>query len=255
MPGGRTGCRTIEQALDVARAVASAAPRLLLSGVEGYEGAVPGADAASKEQAIRDFVAAMGGLAERCAREELFAVDPVLLTAGGSAFFDLVTGLPRTLGGRRTQVLLRSGCYLTFDDGHYRMLWQRLAERAPDVGALGEPLRPALEIWSSVQSVPERGLAILTMGKRDVSHDLELPFPRWRAGEGGRDVRSAPESWRIDALNDQHAFLRGDADAMPSVGERIGCSISHPCTTFDKWRTVLLVDDGYTVVDAISTWF
>jgi D-serine dehydratase len=197
----------------------------------------------------------MGELAQRCAQERLFAADPVLLTAGGSAFFDLVTALPRTLGERRAQVLLRSGCYLTFDDGHYRQLWTRLLERSPDAAALGEPLRPALEIWSSVQSVPEPGLAILTMGKRDVSHDLDLPFPRWRASEGSRDVQPAPASWRVDALNDQHAFLRGDASDMPRVGERIGCAISHPCTTFDKWRTVLVVDDRYTVVDAVSTWF
>jgi D-serine dehydratase len=252
--GGRTGCRTIEQALDVARAVASASPRLALAGVEGYEGAVPGADAATKERGIRDFVVAMADLAQRCAAENLFASSDVLLSAGGSAFFDLVTALPRTIGAHRAQVLLRSGCYLTFDDGYYRTLWQRLAQRTPDVAELGEPLRPALEIWSSVQSVPEPGLAILTMGKRDVSHDLDLPFPRWHAPEGGQAV-GAPVSWRIEALNDQHAFLRGDANTMPHVGARIGCSISHPCTTFDKWRTVLIVDDQYTVVDAVSTWF
>ena len=255
VPGGRAGCRTLEQGLDVARAVAGAAPRLALAGIEGYEGAVPGDDDATKEQAIREFVAAIGDLAQRCATEGLFAVEPVLLTAGGSAFFDLVTSLPRTLGGRRTLVLLRSGCYLTFDDGHYRTLWQRLLQRSPGVAELGEPLRPALEVWSSVQSAPEPGLAILTMGKRDVSHDRGLPMPRWRAREGAREVEDAPASWRIDALNDQHAFLRGDADTMPAVGERIGCAISHPCTAFDKWRTVLVVDDDYRVVDAVSTWF
>jgi len=255
VPGGRTGCRSIEQALDVARAVAAEAPGLVLAGVEGYEGAVPGHDAAGKEQAIRDFVVAMGELTQRCAQEQLFSADPVLLSAGGSAFFDLVTSLPRTLGDRRAQVLLRSGCYLTFDDGHYRQLWTRLAERTPGIKALGEPLRPALEIWSNVQSAPEPGLAILTMGKRDVSHDLDLPFPRWRVQEDSRDVQTAPASWRVAALNDQHAFLRGDVDAMPRVGERVGCAISHPCTTFDKWRTVLIVDDDYTVVDAVSTWF
>ena len=255
VPDGRTGCRTIAQALDVARAVARSAPRLALAGVEGYEGAVPGDDADTKERGIRAFVADMGELARRCDAEGLFAEHEVLLTAGGSAFFDLVTALPRTLGTHRVQVLLRSGCYLTFDDGYYRELWQRLVERTPGVSALGEPLRPALELWSSVQSVPEPGLAILTMGKRDVSHDLHLPTPRWHAPDGGRDVREAPASWRIDALNDQHAFLRGDPATMPRVGARVGCSISHPCTTFDKWRTVLIVDDAYTVVDAVSTWF
>jgi D-serine dehydratase len=253
--GGRAGCRTIEQGLEVARAVAAAAPRLALAGIEGYEGAVPGDDDAAKERAIRRFVGTMTELAQRCASGGLFAEEPVLLTAGGSAFFDLVTSLPRTLDGRRTLVLLRSGCYLTFDDGYYRTLWKRLLERSPGVAALGEPLRPALEVWASVQSVPEPGLAILTMGKRDVSHDRGLPMPRWRVREGTSDVEQAPSSWRIDALNDQHAFLRGDPETMPAVGDRIGCAISHPCTAFDKWRTVLIVDDDYRVVDAVSTWF
>jgi D-serine dehydratase len=197
----------------------------------------------------------MGELARRCEQERLFADTDVLLTAGGSAFFDLVTALPRRLGARDVRVLLRSGCYLTFDDGYYRVLWQRLAERTPGVADLGEPLRPALEVWGSVQSVPEPGLAIVTMGKRDVSHDLDLPFPRWHVADGRRAPEAAPVSWRIDALNDQHAFLRGDAATMPRVGDRIGCSISHPCTTFDKWRTVLIVDDDYAVIDAVSTWF
>jgi len=255
VPGGRTGCRTVAQALDVARAVARAAPQLRLGGVEGYEGAVPGDDAEGKEDAIRAFVARMAVLARACAQENLFASDPVLLTAGGSAYFDLCTALPRELAGRRTQVMLRSGCYLTFDEGYYGRRWARIVQRSPGIASLGEPLRPAIEIWSSVQSVPEPGLAILTMGKRDVAHDVDLPFPRWRAAEGSRAVQPAPASWRIEALNDQHAFMRGDHDAMPRVGERIGCAISHPCTTFDKWRTVLIVDDDYRVVDAIATYF
>ena len=73
----------------------------------------------------------MGDVAKRCAAERLFASDPVLLTAGGSAFFDLCTSLPRALEGRATQVVLRSGCYLTFDDGYYRRMWARLVERTP----------------------------------------------------------------------------------------------------------------------------
>ena len=252
--GGRTGCRTVEQGLEVARAVA-ASPALALCGIEGYEGAIPGADLKAQEHAIRAFVASLADLARRCADESLFGGEPVLLSAGGSAFFDLCTALPRELCGRRTLVLLRSGCYLTFDDGHYRRLWRRLLERAPDAAALGEPLRPALEVWCSVQSVPEPGLAILTLGKRDVSHDIDLPMPRWRAADGSRRVEACPASWRIDALNDQHAFMRCDPHDMPAVGERVGCAISHPCTTFDKWRALLVVDDDYGVVETVSTYF
>ena len=35
----------------------------------------------------------------------------------------------------------------------------------------------------------------------------------------------------------------------------VGCGISHPCTAFDKWRLIPVVDDDYTVVDAVLTFF
>jgi D-serine dehydratase len=39
------------------------------------------------------------------------------------------------------------------------------------------------------------------------------------------------------------------------VGQLVGCGISHPCTTFDKWRWMPVVDDVYRVVDAVSVNF
>jgi len=35
----------------------------------------------------------------------------------------------------------------------------------------------------------------------------------------------------------------------------VGCGISHPCTAFDKWRLLPVVDDGYGVIDAVLTYF
>jgi D-serine dehydratase len=61
------------------------------------------------------------------------------------------------------------------------------------------------------------------------------------------------------ALNDQHAYLhfnpQAPQDGQPFVGQIIGSGISHPCTTFDKWRWMPLVDDHYQVIDAISIHF
>ena len=262
--GGRTGCRSLAQGLEVARAV-DAAPGLALAGVEGYEGAVPGADPQAVEAGVREFVQSMADLAGACADEDLFQAGPILLSAGGSAYFDLVTALPRRLAGRAATVVLRSGCYLTFDDGYYREHWRRLIARTPALQAMGEGLRPALEIWSCVQSTPEPGLAILTMGKRDVSHDIHLPFARWRVGrhDAQRRVIAAPADWTISALNDQHAFLRFDPNggsgdgtrSRPVVGDLVGCTVSHPCTTFDKWRSIPVVDDRYDVMETVDTCF
>jgi D-serine dehydratase len=253
--GGRTGCRTIEQALAVARRVAEAAPLLRLAGVEGYEGSVPGATPHEQEARIAEFVAFMAEVASRCVAHGLVDADPMLLSAGGSAYFDLVTALPRVVGDRPARVVLRSGCYLTHDSDAYARAAKRMRERTPALESLGEGLRDALEVWSYVQSVPEPSLAILTMGKRDVSHDLALPFPRF-VFRPGRDTAPRPvRDCTIGALNDQHAYLALPAGSDVAVGDMIGCAISHPCTTFDKWRFLPIVDDDYRVVDAVTTWF
>ena len=120
----------------------------------------------------------------------------------------------------------------------------------------GPGLQPALEVWSMVQSTPEPGLAILTMGKRDASYDMDLPLPLYwhRPGAGGTGPTSA-QGWEIFKMNDQHAYLRLPPGAEVRVGDLIGCGISHPCTTFDKWQHLLLVDDSYQVTGMVNTVF
>lgn len=254
--GGRAGCRSLAAALAVARRIKAAEPYLRLAGVEGYEGSVPGPTPDQQERRIAEFVGFVGEVAECCADEGLFGADPVILSAGGSAYFDMVTSLPRQLGPRATQVVIRSGCYLTHDSDAYARAAVRMRERTPAIASLGEGLRDALEVWSYVQSTPEAGLAILTMGKRDVSHDLHLPYARV-ALRPGRDARprQLPPGCEVTALNDQHAYLRTTEGADLAVGDMIGCAISHPCTTFDKWRFLPIVDDDYDVVDAVATYF
>jgi len=113
-----------------------------------------------------------------------------------------------------------------------------------------------------VQSVPEPGLALLSCGKRDISYDLALPTVQWHAPPQVRrlqDALTAPPGWHITALNDQHAYLKYDPSSpsaqQPQVGQLVGSGISHPCTTFDKWRWMPVVDDDYRVVDAVSIHF
>ncbi len=254
--GGRAGCRTLGQARAVAERVVAARDVLALAGVEGYEGSVPGAAPDEQERNIGRFVGFMVEVAAACADAKWFDTEPVLLSAGGSAFFDLAATLPKSLAGRPTQVLLRSGCYLTYDTDVYRRAFERMRDRTPAVAALGDGLHEALEVWAYVQSTPEPGLAILTIGKRDVSHDLALPFPRWHFRPGAAGAPTAvPADWRIATLNDQHGYLRTGSRPELRVGDMIGCAISHPCTTFDKWRFLPIVDDRYGVVDAVVTCF
>ncbi|MFN0160088.1 MAG: alanine racemase, partial [Burkholderiales bacterium] len=254
--GGRAGCRDIEEALAVARAVANARPHLALAGVEGFEGAVPAGNADEQDARVREFVAFMAEVAGAAAAQGLFDEGEVILSAGGSAWFDLAAELPRRLGDRQARVVLRSGCYLTHDSDMYTRAAARMRERTPRIASLGPGLRDALELWVHVQSLPEPGLAILGMGKRDASYDLHLPFPRLLHRRGAAGVPAPlPAGCEITALNDQHAFMRVPPQAALEVGDLVGCTISHPCTTFDKWRFLPIIDDAYNVIDAITTSF
>jgi D-serine dehydratase len=170
--------------------------------------------------------------------------------------FDIVARvLPQRLS-RPVRTILRSGCYVTHDSGTYERLFERVRARSGEPWHSGPGLQPALEVWSQVQSRPESGLAILTMGRRDVSYDIEMPRPlKWfRDGSHARPQR-APAEWRVEKLNDQHAYLQIPAATDLAVGDLVGCGISHPCTTFDKWQLLMEVDDDYTVVDALRTFF
>jgi len=253
--GGRTGCRTREEALAVARAIA-AVPELALVGIEGFEDVV-GGGIAEAEPRIAAFLGYLVELARACAAEDLFAPGPVVLSAGGSKYFDQVTSAFRAAGlDRPVEVVLRSGCYLSHDSRIYTDAFTRLRERTPEVDRLGEGLKPALELWATVQSTPEPGLAIATMGKRDVSHDIDLPLARqwFRAGLHQRPQDLGP-GFQVSGLYDQHTCMRVAADSPLRVGDLVSFGISHPCTTFDKWRLLYVVDDDYTVTEALRTFF
>jgi D-serine dehydratase len=253
--GGRTGARSFDEAMTLARAIAASGV-VHLAGVECYEGLAITGDSERDEHHVATLVETVHAVASTCDRENLFAPGEVILSAGGSAAFDIVAReLPQRLS-RPVRTLLRSGCYVTHDSGTYERLFERVRARSGEPWRTGEGLQPALEVWSLVQSRPEPGLAILTMGRRDVSYDIEMPRPlKWyREGVHAQPQPTAGE-WRIDKLNDQHAYLRVPAEADVEVGDLIGCGISHPCTTFDKWQLLMEVDDDYTVVDALRTFF
>ena len=255
LPGGRTGARTFDEAIAIARAVA-ASKAVALSGLECYEGLQITGDSGRDEIVVTGLMQRVHDVALACDREGLFAGPSIILTAGGSAAFDIVArDLPMKLS-KPVLTILRSGCYVTHDSGFYNRMLQGVKARSGAAWQSRPGLQPALEVWSRVQSCPEPGLAILTMGKRDASFDLDMPIPgkRYRPGTDAAP-QPAPSSWKIANMNDQHAYLRFSAADAPQVGDLVGCGISHPCTTFDKWRALFTVDDDYRVTGAIRTFF
>jgi D-serine dehydratase len=252
LSGQRAGCRTVARAL-------AGAPGLALAGFEAYEGLIASSDHAADLQAVGRFIDRLCALTLQADDEGLFDSAEILVSAGGSSYFDLVARGLRQLHGlsKPLRPLLRSGCYLTSDHGIYQRDLLRLDAR--EGVAAGQGLRPALEIWSVVQSRPEPGLAILSMGKRDASHDAGLPTPLFYHRPGPGAPTPLPAGCAIVKMNDQHAYLRlpedGSIDDVLAVGDLVGSGISHPCTTFDRWPLLLAVDDDYAVRFGVNTFF
>jgi D-serine dehydratase len=249
---GRCGVRTLDEGLILARAIQSL-PHVELHGVEGYEGLFVSDHADHDAVAVSDYLKSVLRLYELLLAEGLFTnPDQIIVSAGGSAYYDLVAQV--LAGGSHGVVpILRSGCYLTHDSGFYRRLLRRIEDRA--VAGPAPHLIPALEVWSRVISRPQPDQAIVLLGKRDVSYDIDLPAARWWFREGHHDAPRATDGWVVDKLNDQHAWLAVPADADLAVGDLLGFEISHPCTTFDKWSLLLEVEDDYTVHAGLKTFF
>lgn len=252
VPGGRSGCRHPAEAQTLAeRAHASQAVRLC--GIECYEGLAASGDSEADAAYAAALMQRVQNIALHCDARDLFDDGEVIVSAGGSAIFDLVATQLKPHLRRPVRALLRSGCYVTHDHGFYRRMVSAVITRL----RCEDGLHAALEVWASVQSLPEPGLAILAVGKRDLSYDLDLPVPIAYCARGQAAPQASPADWRITGLNDQHAYLRWhDLAAAPlRVGDLVALGISHPCTTFDKWRWLPVVDTDYRVIDALVTCF
>ncbi|MDQ0618663.1 alanine racemase [Arthrobacter globiformis] len=258
--GGRTGARGVDAALGVARAVA-ASPHLRLVGVSGYEGSLAHTADDAGLAAVRGYLAQMRLLHERLLADGLYGTDSVILTAGGSAYFDdVVSVLAPCIGsgsegapqdGPRVELMIRSGAYIIHDDGFYRGI-------SPFSRDGGNPFKAGMHGWARVVSQPEPGLAILDAGKRDLPVDEGLPRPQLIGPAlGGRMEPLAGAE--ITAVNDQHCFMTFDAGTTNvRPGDVVRLGLSHPCTAFDKWTLIPVLADtdiDQTVVDLIHTFF
>lgn len=242
--GARTGVRTEAECAAIADAVAGTRT-LRLVGVAGYEGEVPQADPERVHAWLRRLVA----LAVDFDRAGRFKdADDIVVSAGGSAWFDAVADVFAEIPELSAPVLklLRSGAYVSHDDGHYRKLTP--FNRVPEEGAL----EPAFRLWAQVVSRPSAEQAFVNAGKRDAAYDLDLPFAQVVRRDGAERPATGIS---VTALSDQHAWLRTTDEADLEVGDWLGMGLSHPCTSFDKWQLIPVAEADGTVVDYIRTFF
>ncbi|WP_227468194.1 alanine racemase [Microbacterium sp. YJN-G] len=312
--GGRTGARSIDQAVRIAERIA-ASPALRLAGVAGYEGSLAHDRSPAALAAVRSYLEAQ--LELHAALASLYDDGEVLVTAGGSAYFDVVadvwagavsTGSDAVSGGSdaasgatraagdasgsdaasgatraaglagRTRFTLRSGAYIVHDDGFYRGIspfdeGAAVSEAGAAGTASGAAASPrfvnAMHGLARVVSSPEPGLALIDAGKRDLPYDEGMPIPRaWRTEATPTQSGSPAASWgaltgapwhplegEISAMNDQHSYLRTTEPL--AIGSVVRLGLSHPCTAFDKWRVLPVVESAESdlVVDLIRTHF
>ena len=242
--GARTGVRTETECAAVADAVAGTRT-LRLVGVAGYEGEVPKADTERVTAWLRRLVALAADF-DKAGR--FTGLDEIVVSAGGSAWFDAVAEVFAEIPELSLPVLklLRSGAYVSHDDGHYRKLTP--FNRVPEEGAL----EPAFRLWTQVVSRPSAEQAFVNAGKRDAAYDLDLPFAQVIRRDGAERPATGVS---VTGLSDQHAWLATTPEADLEVGDWVGLGLSHPCTSFDKWQLIPVTEADGTVVDYVRTFF
>lgn len=250
--GMRAGCRTLLEAEAVADA-ANRAQELEPVGVAAFEGVIGGEASNASLDRVNELMTFVRTTMRRLLdSNSLVPFDGrYILSAGGSAYFDLVVDDLAHGWSKRDPIrlVLRSGCYVTHDAGYYARVTpsSRREDVQPD-------LQPALEVWAQILSRPESTVAIANLGRRDVSFDAGMPVPL-RVQQRATGTWSSASGINVSRLSDQHAFLTLEASDPLAVGDLIICGVSHPCTTFDKWSLIPVIDSSLRVVDCIRTFF
>jgi D-serine dehydratase len=249
--GGRTGIRDDAQRDAVLAAIARWPDAVKLTGVELYEGVL------QDESKVRAFLQNAVDVTRALVADGKIERKPAILSGAGSAWYDVVADEFAKANSDAIEVILRPGCYLTHDVGVYKKAQNEIFARNPIAKKMGEGLKPALQLWAYVQSIPEPDRVIIGLGKRDAAFDAGMPEParHFRPGtQWPRDI-TTDEGWEIFGMMDQHAYLRIKPGDDIKVGDMIAFDISHPCLTFDKWRQILVVDTKYRVKEVIETSF
>ena len=256
----RAGSRSVDAAKDIADYVlAHETATFRLTGLAAYEGSAATADPIETVERINGLMQKTGDL-YRLVRQTVGPTRPLIVTAGGSVYFDLVVkALKPVLGDdTNTRLVLRSGAIFFHDHGVYERGLSALDSRGGfefdgKTESASRAFKPALRVWAEVLSRPEPGLAICGMGLRDVAMDQGLPQPLalYRDGSRQADMRDAA----VTKLNDQHAFVALGGNGDVQIGDVIEFGISHPCTCLDRHAILYGLDESDVIAAAYPTRF
>lgn len=250
--GGRCGLRS---AKDISSLVSTCKQysSLNLMGLAFYEGVISGEH---PEQQVADFVSDVITLAQHIALEGGFDTQIPIITGAGSAWYDIVAKALSEHGfAHKFRIVLRPGCYLIHDTGIYHQAQQAVLSRSQLACDIAGNLQSSLSVWAYVLSVPEPGLAIIGMGKRDVAFDAGFPTTELIYSPKTAVLSTPTAEFQIVKIMDQHSMLRYPEQQVLQVGDMLNFSTSHPCLTFDKWRQIGIVEHDWVITKTISTQF
>ncbi|MER9731600.1 alanine racemase [Mesorhizobium sp. M0217] len=252
---GRTGARDIGTAMAIRDAIIATNGAIKLAGVATYEAGAAAGSGVDNQIVFRQLFRLVAD-AHRSAREAVPLGEHLIITAGGSSYFDEVIDALRPVAETQgpTSLVLRSGAIFFSDDGMQQRALAAIAARSR-YGSIGNAIRPVLSLWAEVVSRPEQGLAIAGFGRRDAPTDQGVPIVR-RIYRDGVKITSADAQLPVVAkLNDQHAFISGPGVEGLLVGDILQLGISHPCTALQCWSVVYGTDDQYRIQSAFKTHF
>jgi len=264
IPGGRAGVRTFDQAAAMIDKIMAEGDIFDFAGIECYEGLVAkDTYEETMKEVDRLLSLTVDVLMHANAKGAFEGREEVILTAGGSAYFDrVVHHFKRANNVQGLRIILRGGSSLTYDHGVYRAQLERMDSRhgfETDKGEISavKAFKPALEMMATVVSLQDEGVAIMNMGIRDLPYDLGYPLPlrQYRDGKRMGALDGVTGDWTIAKSNDQHCYMHYPKDADIKVGDVFAFGISHPCTAFDKWKVLYRVDEEFNVTGALKTFF
>lgn len=246
---GRAGTRTIADAETVADAVAASAGRLRFAGIGSYEGNTIQPSSCETARLMAELIERTAEMFTRL-RRRVGPEAELILTAGGSLFFDRVVARlgPLVRQDGRAVLVLRGGAIFFYDHG----ICARFLEGEGSI-PLGGTLEPALRLWADVLSRPEPALAICGLGMRDASFDQGFPVVL-RVHRHGVPLPSKSQMV-ISKLNDQHCFLQVQQPEDVQVGDVVEFGVTHACTSIDRHGVIYGIDRQGCVRHAFPTFF
>ena len=252
--GGRCGWRDFDDMSALVNVITQS-QHLKLCGLSFYEGVIHGEYAQEK---ICQFIDNVKKLANELVALNAFASNDVILTGAGSAWYDVVAKQLMVDANNNPinyQVIIRPGCYLIHDTGIYQQAQTNVLERSQLACDVAGELISSLELWAYVHSIPEPGLAIIGLGKRDVAFDAGLPTPEYVYRPGEKSPSKVNEPWQVTHIMDQHCMMKINEDSLLKSGDLVIFSSSHPCLTIDKWRQLGVIDEHFVINKTIATFF